>query len=391
MSTEAAERGVPIPTLWSAPFIRVVAAQATFGFGWCLFNLQPKFLTGVLGVGPRAVGTVVATSGLAAILTITGLLRFIDRPWGRRAGFLMGSALLVASSLGYLFVDRFGPLVYVLQAGVSASYVLAFNATMALVTDIAPPSRIGQAFGIQSAANLSMNAVSSLVTESVSERFGWRAVFAIAAVAALGSLLVGASLPVGGSARPANSDAQRPPYWSLAPAFLTSALMGATYSAMFVFHQPYALSLGAKRLGAFFVGFTAAALLMRLGFGSLGDRIGHRRAVLSSLVLYSVVPLATAHLVPSLLWLYGGGFGLAHGVAYPTLIAFATARAPHSTRGRVIGVFSGAFNVGTSTGALTWGYVASHAGYHALFTLASATIASGIVALGLMKSEREVA
>jgi MFS family permease len=169
------------------------------------------------------------------------------------------------------------------------------------------------------------------------------------------------------------------------PAFLTSAFMGATYSALFVFHQPFALALGAKRLGAFFVGFTAAAMLMRLGFGGLGDRIGHRRAVMLSLVLYSAVPLAVAHMNPSLLWAYGAAFGLAHGVAYPTAIAYATERAPRATRGRVIGVFSAAFNVGSSTGALTWGYVASHAGYPALFFAASATIASGLLALGVAK------
>jgi hypothetical protein len=185
MMTEAPEAGATPSTLWSPSFVRILFAQATFGFGWCLYNLQPKFLSGPLGVGPDGVGRVAATAGVVAILTIAALLRIIDRPGGRRIGFLVGSSLLLAASLGYQTIDRFGPLVYVLQAGIAASYVLAFNATMALVTDVAPPARIGQAFGLQSAANLSMNAVSSLVTERVSERFGWRAVFAIGAVAAL--------------------------------------------------------------------------------------------------------------------------------------------------------------------------------------------------------------
>ena len=43
----------PPASLWSPALTRIVLAQALFGFGWCLYLLQPKFLTQELA---RAVG-----------------------------------------------------------------------------------------------------------------------------------------------------------------------------------------------------------------------------------------------------------------------------------------------------------------------------------------------
>jgi hypothetical protein len=88
--------------LVSAVFVRILLAQAIFGFGWCLFLVQPKFLATVLGVGPREIGHVGSVTGLVAIATIGVLLLPIDRPGGRRLAFLAGCVLLTGSSLGYV-------------------------------------------------------------------------------------------------------------------------------------------------------------------------------------------------------------------------------------------------------------------------------------------------
>ncbi|HVU04168.1 MAG TPA: MFS transporter [Polyangiaceae bacterium] len=371
--------------LWSPAFLRIVAAQGAFGFAWCSFLLQPKFFTGPLGVGPREVGFVNATSGVASVAAIAVLVSVVDRRGGRRAAFIAGALLLFACSLGYLAVDRFGPLVFLLQAGVAASYVLSFNAAMALVTDVAPAERLGQGFGLQSAANLSMNAVATTTTEAISEHFGWHSIYGLAAVAALLCFLVGLGLPAGRAHAEGPTDP--PPVRALLPIFITSAFLGAAFSSMFVFHQPYAVSLGAKRVGTFFVGFTAAALLMRLGFGSLGDRLGRKRTVLVSLVLYTLVPLSMSRLSTSVLWAYGAGLGIAHGVAYPTLTALAAERTPDSARGRAIALFSGAFSIGSSGGALAWGQVAAHAGYPVMFVCSSACVLLALLTLVGLRDE----
>src|SRR5688500_11688619 len=99
--------------------MRIVLAQALFGFGWCLYLLQPKFLTQELGAGPAEVGNTMAFGGISGVLAIFGVLRVIDRRGGRRLLFLGGSLILCSSSIGFLLVDRFGPLVYLLQTGIN--------------------------------------------------------------------------------------------------------------------------------------------------------------------------------------------------------------------------------------------------------------------------------
>jgi len=47
---------------------------------------------------------------------------------------------------------------------------------------------------------------------------------------------------------------------------VASVLMGAVFSAMFQFVQPYALSLGAHEVRDFFLGFTASAVAFAVSF-----------------------------------------------------------------------------------------------------------------------------
>jgi MFS family permease len=356
---------VTTPSLWSPALLRILLAQLAFGFSWCLYLVAPKYFATALAVGPASIGSVAMTASTVSAASVLLIVRSIDH--ARRSVFMRGCFLLALSSFGYLFVERFGPLVYVLQAGVAASYVLAFNAAMASVTDVVPASRLGQAFGLQSAANLSMNAVSSMTAEHIAQHYGWRWVFALATASAVLALVLGLGLPAPRSADGKSAASPPPPYRALATIFAASALLGASYVAMAIFHQPYALSLGAQRVSSFFVGFTCSALFMRLGFGNLGDRFGRKSVALASTALYVLVVASMTTLDASKLWLYGAGFGLAHGVLYPTLIAFATERAPAGTEGRTIAAFSGAFNVGAAAGAAGWGALSTQRGYPSVY------------------------
>jgi predicted MFS family arabinose efflux permease len=355
--------------LWSPALVRILLAQLSFGFAWCIFLVYPKYLATALGVGPAEIGAVGTAAGVAAASAVLLVVRSIDV--SRRALFLRGSLLLMLASLGYTFVERFGPAVYVLQACVAVSYGMAFNAAMASVTDVVAPSRLGQAFGLQSAANLSMNAVSTMTAEQIAEHHGWRWVFIAAAAAALLSFCLGLRLP---SVAPRHADSETaaaPPYGALIPVFVTASLLGAAYTAATTFHQPFALSLGARHVSGFFVGFTVAALTMRLGFGTLADRLGRGRVAIASLLVYALVAASMVGFDVSRLWLHGAGFGVAHGVAYPTLIAYATEQVHPSAKGRVIAVFSGSFALGTALGAIGFGELSAAHGYPAIYVVAA--------------------
>jgi len=261
---------------------------------------------------------------------------------------------------------------------VGASYVFSFNASATLVTEDAPPEKLGQAIGLFGAANMSMNAVSTVMAERIAAAFGWDAVFG--SCAAAGLLAIGLSSLIKESERAKASGrshglmpALRGP---LSSVFVVTALAGATFVAMFTFHQPYALELGAKNVAGFFVGFTAAAMTVRLVFGSFGDRMGRRRVAALALVVYALAAEVVGHMNVEWLWAYGALFGVAHGVFYPTLNAYAIAHAPASARGRVMALYNGAFNLGSAAGALGWGALAHRSGYASVFAPA-ALVATG--------------
>lgn len=364
--------------LWSIALARILLAQLSFGFAWCLYLVYPKYLASELGVGPSGIGAVGAAAGVASAISATLVVRSIDR--SRRALFVRGALILLLASIGYSFVERFGPVVYLLQACVAISYAFAFNAAMAAVTDVVAPARLGQAFGLQSSANLSMNAVSTLTAEAIARAYGWRYVFLTASVAALLSLSIGFGLP--GMRRAPEEPAAAPPrYLSLLPVLATGSLVGSAYVAMAMFHQPYVLSKGAHQVSSFFVGFTAAALTMRLLFGHLGDRLGRGRVAIASLLIYALVTASMVRFNVALLWLHGAGFGIAHGIAYPTLIAFATERVAAGAKGRVIAAFSGFFAAGSAIGASGFGALSAAYGYPVIYQVATLGMLTGAVAL----------
>jgi MFS family permease len=386
------------PTPRARPFFSersfwlVLTAQTAFGLGWSTYLILPKFLAAELGADAASIGRVSAMSGFAAVTAIPVVIALIDRI-GRRPLFQMGCLLVVALALGFTAVDRLGALVYVLQAAVGSAFVLAFNASATMITDFAPPERLGQAIGILGAANMATNAVSTIAAEQLAHSVGWRAAFQLSAAMGVVGLLI--SLWIREKPREAARSQlagrdEKKPLGPLLRVLLVGCLAGAPFSAMFTFQQPYALELGAQQVSVFFAGFTFSSVAVRVFFGSLGDRHGRRGVACAAMVGYAVISLLTTKLQVGWLWAYGIGFGLAHGVFYPTLNALAVELAAERARGRVITLFNGAFNAGYGLSTLLWGLVAGSRGYPALFLLA-AGVSLGSAVLLVAGVKRRVA
>ena len=285
-----------------------------------------------------------------------------------------------------------GPLVFVLQGCVAAAFVLAFNATAALLADIAPPRHLGQAIGWLGGANVAMNAVATLVAEPLATRYGWHVVFELGVAAGLAALLFSFTLsetrsparvkhePVEAAGAPSKLAE------TLAPLLIAGVLIGATFAAMFSFIQPYAIHLGAGEVRDFFVGFTASAVAGRVLFGGLGDRLGRRKVSAWAAVGYAASALLTLDLDPHRLLFYGLVFGAAHGIVYPTMTALVIEVLPASRRGLGMVLFNGSFNTGTMLGSLALGYLAKNRGYPTMY--ATATGAALIAAAVLMRKPR---
>jgi MFS family permease len=367
------------PPLFTRDFALILVTQLTFGLAYSSFLLLPKYVVTELHGSPSQVGYVGALAVAASVLSSPLSGKLLDRG-GRRPLMLAGSLLSGVAALAFLAVTHIGPYLYAVRALQGVAYTLYFVAAATLVADMAPAARLGQALGWFGSAALMMNAIATLIAERVARDFGWNAVFAAAALT--GFMGAGVTLllrePIH---KPKSRQLLEAPRAELAGARLAvlwaAGAGGAAFGAMFTFTQPLALSLGDTNISPLFAGYTAMALAVRLLFGNLADRFGRARVSGAALALYSLVVAVTAGLGHGWLGPLGLGFGLAHGMFYPSLNALALERVPREERGTVGAHFNAAFNGGVFIVTFCCGQIAQAYGYRVVFLLVAGLSATG--------------
>jgi MFS family permease len=367
------------PPLFSRDFALILLTQVTFGVAYSSFLLLPKYVVTELHGSPSEVGYVGALAVAASVLSSPLSGRLLDRG-GRRPLMLAGSLLSGLAALAFLGVTHIGPYLYAVRALQGFSYTLYFVAAGTLVADLAPAARLGQALGWFGSAALMMNAVATMIAERVARDYGWNAVFAAAAVMGFAGAAVTCFLREP-KHKPSSAPLVERPRLDVASARLAvlwaAVAGGAAFGAMFTFTQPLALSLGDTNISPLFAGYTVVALAVRLLFGNLADRFGRARVSGAALALYSLVVATTAGLGHGWLGVLGLGFGLAHGMFYPSLNALALEGVPREERGSVGARFNAAFNGGVFIVTFCFGQIAQAYGYRVVFLLVACLSVTG--------------
>jgi MFS family permease len=370
-------------TRFPAALIRVLAVASSWGFAFSSFYLLPKFLHVELGASPAAIGFVVGLFGWTTVFTAPAAGALLDR-WPLRRSMIVGTLGTAIICFAFTTVKTVGPWLYGLRIALSAAHALVFTAIGVAVAGLAPSERLSQGLGFSGASMLVMNAISPAILEPIAERYGWPITFAVSGSMAMLSCVLAFSLPAPGSEPLVSrrSDAlmtilARP----LARDFATiSALAGLAFGTMMTFEPPYALALGRAQVRGFFIAYAAGALAVRLLLGHLPDRLGRHRVAVASFAFYAAIVAATGIVPASALELVGLGFGVAHGLFYPSLNAIALAGSPPHERGRILALFTAAFYLGFAGPSLL-GPLADRAGYAPVFWLIGATTAAGVALL----------
>ncbi|MFI5317386.1 MAG: MFS transporter [Myxococcota bacterium] len=352
----------------------LLAAVVTFGLAHSAYFLLPKFLAVELSADPAQIGVYSSATWLANVALVGFAGLWIDRR-GRLPFAFAGAALLALTCTGFLAVTRLGPLLLALRVAHGFAFTFFFVATQTLAADLAPPQHLGRVLGYYGSGFVLTNAVAPALAEWLAARAGWAWVFGATAGLALVSLALLAFV----REHRVTPAADAPPLPGLLHTFaragfarvlLVAALAGVAFAAAFTFYQPFALSLGIARVSDFLVSYSVAASVVRGPFGSLADRAGRVRVTRFALAVYAFASLVTMKLDAVGLLASGAAFGVAHGLFYPALNAFALEGAPAGVRGKVTGLFNGAFNVGFSLGSVGLGYLAVAFGYPPLYALA---------------------
>jgi len=384
-----AEPGV----LFSPRFTLLLICQASFGFAFSSFFLLPKFLATQLAASPTQIGSLTTVTSLLTVFFMIGSGVAVDR-LGRRRLLLLGSLLMATSSVAFAAVHEMGLSIYVLRSLQALAFSLVYVGGATMTVDLAPERRMGEALGYFGLTGLSMNAIAPAVVEGFAAGSGWGLAFVSAGLAALLCTLLSSLLAE--TRRDAATEHRSPRIREIlhAPgqraAIVVMTLIGASFATMFIYHQLHALELGITRVRSFFISYAIAAMVARIGFGSVGDRWGRRGASIASLLVYAASVFAMMDVERLGLAAIGATFGLAHGVFYPTYSALVLEGVTTSARGRTVALLQAWFNVGVAGSALALGAVAEHVGYGAVFAIAGGCAALALAVL-LLPTRRATA
>ncbi|MFN2527041.1 MAG: MFS transporter [Actinomycetota bacterium] len=367
------------PQLISSVFLLVMLSTfAYFLSVGALLPTLPRYVGGPLGGSDLAVGIVIGSFALAAVL-LRPLIGLIGDRRGRKVLVVSGASIVSASIAGYLVADSIAPLIIlrVLSgAGEAAFYVGAAST----INDLAPDERRGEAFSYFSLALFMGLALGPLLGES-SLSLGFDAAWVIAAVSALVAALVGLWVP---ETRPDVEETGRRHLvhrGGLFPGLILSTnIWGLASFASFV--PLYALTLGLSGSRFIFALHSVIVMLVRAFGARIPDVLGPSRSSRAALALASS-GFAVIALWHSSAGLYVGTvlFSLGHSLLFPALMTLAVRSAPVSERASVVSTFTAFFDLSFGIGALSAGAVAGALGYRGAFAAAAVVAFAGFTLL----------
>ena len=329
--------------LFSPAFVALLLVQFAYGMAFTTYYALPKFLIQVLHAPATLVGNAHGAFALAGALAVP-LVGVISDRWGRKpimlAGLLLGC--LSFPLMGYLANPAWILTTRILHG---FSFSMVFASGGALAVDLAPSTRRAEAVGYFGSAMLMTDALGPALAEFIAARWGWPRVFLLCSAYSAAGLLVALRLHAPKFSRP-DGAWTIPHSLPLSGAYLASLALGIGVGASKTFIPATLVVETGQRIAPYFVCYTAGALLLRLAFGSLPDRLGYLRATVLSLSMYAFSMLAAASLSAPWLPLAALFIGMAHGMAYPSSAALSIDLCHPQERGRVTALCAGFFNVG---------------------------------------------
>jgi MFS family permease len=346
-----------------------------------LFVFYPLQLVD-FGASAAIIGAVIGTWSFASLAARPAASPLIERFGRRRAatGLLVADVFAVAM---YLPVHSLGPAIYAVRALHGAIEGTARVALFAMVFDLLPADREGEAMSVFSTCGMGAAAVAPLFGEFLIRSFSFTAFFVAAMVctAVAGAL---ARLTPDESHRKSGVAAARqsvaPPQWlavfrdpRLLPVWISTLAFALSISCRLSFVAPFATERGIEQIAWYFTIYSLVAITARIGGGWLMDHFGiERMLVPSMLVLSAGVALiaGTGHF--GLLYLAAILGGLGHAYVYPALSAMVIARTRAEAIGRSSTVYQSIYDLGAMAGPYGLGAAAFCFGYGPMFVIAGA-------------------
>lgn len=378
------------PKLWTGDFALLLGISF-LAFVSCqgLNNGTPIYVRALGGSTGFAGGLILEFSLSAAVARIV-VGRLIDRG-SRKRVMMAGALILLVGSAGALVLPGIEPQLF-FRALQGIGFGCATTASSTAAADVLPQERLGEGigyFGLGQSLGMAIGPTFAVVLTSLA--FHESLFLGISCVAAALVLLVASCtyeshperLPETSAYRqraegrlepkPASAAGQAKGVRGLVSSlFEKSALPGVIpmitcclgYSIIVNFASLYGTQLQLANPGTFFILAAITMTAVRLGGGSLIDRLRPRTlfALPMACGIISLLMLANA----STEWVFyfaGAFFGVSMGLAFPLLNSVCVKNTVPERWGAASGFFGLANDVGIGVGALIWGAVADITGF----------------------------
>jgi MFS family permease len=378
---------------YSPSLYLTIAANFFFftSFQWSFVAL-PGYIQ-ELGGDAALIGLAYGLFTLSAVVARPGVGWLADH-WGRKPVLLVGAAIFALSPVLYALTSSVWPFMIVrLLHGLGIS---AFTtAYTALVADLAPPARLGEAVGLSGVTtNLGLLFAPALGAY-LQVQWGYSAHFLVAAIIAAASFVT--LLPVREPQRDTLPETRGSSFRTVGKvrtvwvAALGSTGLAVAYGAVLSFLAPFTVERQLIAAGLYFTAYAVAMIIAQALAGWLSDRIG-RRAVAApgmAIAALSMFALAGAH-TDAIVLAAGAGLGLGWGLTRAGLDTAVVDAVTPEMRGSAVSFLYTWVDIGVGVGSFGLGIVAQRQSYAASFYLAAiwaALALAGYLVWGRRKKE----
>jgi len=346
-------------------------------FSISIFYLFPLFLDRFHPSKSR-VGLIMGIHSVTAIMVRPLCGRILDKRGGRN-GAIIGLLIMIAVMPGFYMIQSAGLLALLVRALNGIGWGIATTAILAICSDWAPSDRMAHYLGIIGVAGIVSQAVGPTVAEEVLRRYGFNAIFhtsLIMLVAALVSIIAVRERPLLKIRE--KIELRRVTAYPFLILLIIAAMPiahGAARGTVLNFIALFGASIGFARIGPFFLAFSAAAVLTRLGMGDISDRYGRKRVIFPAALLIglNLFWIAGSHSY----WVFvASGFaaGLGQGLLFPALSTYMIDFLGRGNKGLAIGLYLSLFDVGMGVGSPLFGWISDIAGYRQMYVAAGCLI-----------------
>jgi MFS family permease len=368
------EENERIKTIWNRHFFVALFGYFFLFMSVSLFFIFPLFFK-QLDAPKSRIGLIMGIHSIMAVFfrPLTG--RLVDVR-GRKKITLSGIAFLILVVPCFHLVGDAGFLPVLLRALTGIGWGVSMTAALTICSDLAPLEKLAHSMGIIGIAGLLSSALGPLLAEEVVSQFGFGGLFNTSVILLLISFLC--ILFTTEVVRPTNNRHFHKPVSLKGVSFLVIILIsflpvfhGAVRGAVVYFIALFGKSIPLEKVGPFFVAFSVAAILTRLGIGDLSDRYGRKKVILPAVAIISLNLLLISQV--KTFWMFVltgfiGGFG--QGLIFPALSTYIIDILGQENRGLAISLYLTFFDVGMGLGSAFFGWISDLYGFRSMYLLA---------------------